>query len=79
MRKPLVPEPFCPSPVSYTHLDVYKRQAWETLTGGASPWTLKNKADWSSLDKVGAHEAPKRDYVERTLAPRCLLYTSRCV
>ena len=44
--------------------------AWETLTGGLSPWTLKNKADWSSLDKVGAHEAPKRDYVERTLAPR---------
>jgi len=49
--------------------------AWETLTGGASPWTLKNKADWSSLDKVDAHEQPKRaaveaHYVERTLAPR---------
>jgi electron-transferring-flavoprotein dehydrogenase len=44
--------------------------AWETVTGGASPWTLKNKADWSSLDKVGVHEQPKRDYVDRTLAPR---------
>ncbi|GAA4999624.1 electron transfer flavoprotein-ubiquinone oxidoreductase [Pseudoluteimonas lycopersici] len=44
--------------------------AWETVTGGLSPWTLKNKADWSSLDKVGQHEEPKRDYVERTLAPR---------
>ncbi len=44
--------------------------AWETITGGASPWTLKNKADWSSLDKLGAHEQPKRDYLERTLAPR---------
>ena len=44
--------------------------AWETVTGGASPWTLKNKADWSSLDKLGAHEQPKRDYVDRTLAPR---------
>jgi electron-transferring-flavoprotein dehydrogenase len=44
--------------------------AWETLTGGASPWTLKNKADWSSLNKLGAHEQPKRDYLERTLAPR---------
>jgi electron-transferring-flavoprotein dehydrogenase len=44
--------------------------AWETITGGLSPWTLKNKADWSSLDKVGEHEEPKRDYVERTLAPR---------
>ena len=44
--------------------------AWETLTGGASPWTLKNKADWSSLHKLGAQEEPKRDYVDRTLAPR---------
>jgi electron-transferring-flavoprotein dehydrogenase len=44
--------------------------AWETVTGGLSPWTLKNKADWSSLDRVGAHEQPKRDYVHRALAPR---------
>jgi electron-transferring-flavoprotein dehydrogenase len=44
--------------------------AWETVTGGLSPWTLKVKPDWSSLDKVGAHEAPKRDYVQRTLPPR---------
>lgn len=44
--------------------------AWETATGGLSPWTLKVKADWSSLDKIGQHEEPRRDYVERTLAPR---------
>ena len=44
--------------------------AWETATGGLSPWTLKNKADWSSLHKLGAQEEPKRDYVQRTLAPR---------
>jgi len=44
--------------------------AWETITGGLSPWTLRNKPDWSSLDKVGEHEAPKRDYLQRTLAPR---------
>ncbi|HKN78102.1 MAG TPA: electron transfer flavoprotein-ubiquinone oxidoreductase [Lysobacter sp.] len=44
--------------------------AWETATMGLSPWTLKNKADWNSLDKVGAHEEPKRDYVQRELAPR---------
>jgi electron-transferring-flavoprotein dehydrogenase len=44
--------------------------AWETLTNGASPWTLRNKADWSSLDKVGGHEQPKRDYVQRALPPR---------
>jgi electron-transferring-flavoprotein dehydrogenase len=44
--------------------------AWETATGGRSPWTLKNRPDWSSLDKLGAHEQPKRDYVPRELAPR---------
>ncbi len=44
--------------------------AWETVTAGLSPWTLKVKPDWSSLDKIGEHEAPKRDYVQRTLAPR---------
>ena len=44
--------------------------AWETVTSGLSPWTLKVKADWSTLDKIGEYEAPKRDYVQRTLAPR---------
>jgi electron-transferring-flavoprotein dehydrogenase len=43
---------------------------WETISAGHSPWTLKNHADWSSLKKVDAYEAPKKDYVERTLAPR---------
>ena len=44
--------------------------AWETLTGGRSPWTLKNKPDWSSLHKLGQQEEPKRDYVQRALPPR---------
>ncbi len=44
--------------------------AWETVTGGHSPWTLKVNADWCSLDKVGEHERPNRDYVQRDLAPR---------
>ncbi|MCY7313009.1 MAG: electron transfer flavoprotein-ubiquinone oxidoreductase [Pseudoxanthomonas sp.] len=43
---------------------------WETVTAGLSPWTLKVKPDWSSLYKVGEHEQPKRDYVQRTLVPR---------
>ncbi|MEO6064511.1 MAG: electron transfer flavoprotein-ubiquinone oxidoreductase [Lysobacterales bacterium] len=43
---------------------------WETVVGGHSPWTLKVKSDWSSINKVGEHEAPKRDYVDRTLPPR---------
>ncbi|MCW1776901.1 4Fe-4S dicluster domain-containing protein [Pantoea ananatis] len=44
--------------------------AWETLVKGASPWTLKVGADWKSLDRLGEHEQPKRDYVQRELAPR---------
>jgi len=44
--------------------------AWETITRGLSPWTLKNKPDWCSLDKIGEHESPRRDYLQRTLAPR---------
>jgi electron-transferring-flavoprotein dehydrogenase len=44
--------------------------AWETAVGGHSPWTLKVAPDWSSLDKLGEHEQPKHDYVDRTLAPR---------
>ncbi len=44
--------------------------AWETVTAGLSPWTLKNKPDWSSLEKLGEHETPKRDYVQRELPPR---------
>ena len=44
--------------------------AWETATGGHSPWTLKNHADWCSLEKIGEYESPKRDYVQRDLPPR---------
>ena len=44
--------------------------AWETATAGLSPWTWTCKADWSALDKLADAESPKRDYVERTLAPR---------
>lgn len=56
--------------------------AWETVSVGLSPWTLKNHADWSSLDKLdppatrGNHPGPdvtsKRepDWADRTLPPR---------
>jgi electron-transferring-flavoprotein dehydrogenase len=44
--------------------------AWETAIAGLSPWTLKNTPDWSSLQKLGQYEPPRRDYVERTLPPR---------
>ena len=44
--------------------------AWETVTGGHSPWTWKTKADFDSLQKLAEAEKPKRDYGERTLPPR---------
>ena len=44
--------------------------AWETAVGGHSPWTLKVTPDWSAMQKLGEHEQPRRDYVQRTLAPR---------
>ena len=44
--------------------------AWETVTAGLSPWTLKGKPDWNTLQKLAEAEKPKRDYVDRTLAPR---------
>jgi len=44
--------------------------AWEMLTGGRSPWTLKNTADWSRLRRLDAFHSPDRGWVERTLPPR---------
>lgn len=43
---------------------------FETVTAGLAPWTWRVKPDYSSLFKLGEQESPKRDYVERTLAPR---------
>ena len=41
------------------------------LTGGTSPWTLKNTADWSrSSSKLDEFTSPERHWVERTLPPR---------
>jgi electron-transferring-flavoprotein dehydrogenase len=44
--------------------------AWETLTFGVSPWTLRNSADWSRLEKLAEFTSPERHWVERTLPPR---------
>jgi electron-transferring-flavoprotein dehydrogenase len=43
---------------------------WETLTNGKSPWTLKNTADFSRLERLDEFESPDRHWVERTLPPR---------
>jgi electron-transferring-flavoprotein dehydrogenase len=44
--------------------------AWETVTAGLSPWTLRNKADHAQMQRLDAHASPKRDWVSRDLPPR---------
>lgn len=44
--------------------------AWETLSRGRSPWTLKNSADGPRLERLDEFESPERSWVERTLPPR---------
>jgi electron-transferring-flavoprotein dehydrogenase len=44
--------------------------AWETFTCGLSPWTLRNTADWSRLEKLDEFTSPERHWVERSLPPR---------
>ena len=44
--------------------------AWETLTRGKSPWTLRNKPDWCQLEKLAEYESPDRGWGDRSLAPR---------
>ncbi len=42
----------------------------ETLLKGRTPWTLKNRADWSELKRLDEYQSPDRGWVERTLQPR---------
>ncbi|HEY5101291.1 MAG TPA: electron transfer flavoprotein-ubiquinone oxidoreductase [Steroidobacteraceae bacterium] len=45
--------------------------AWETyITRGKSPWTLKNKADWSKMQRLDEYQSPDRGWAPRTLPPR---------
>ncbi len=44
--------------------------SWEMLTRGYSPWTLKNRADWSRLARLDEFDSPERGWIERTLPPR---------
>jgi electron-transferring-flavoprotein dehydrogenase len=56
----------------------FKRGLWfgianaalETLTGGALPWTLRNKAPHAALRRLEEYESPDRQWVDRSLPPR---------
>jgi electron-transferring-flavoprotein dehydrogenase len=42
----------------------------EILTRGGTPWTLRNGADASALQRLDEYASPERHWVERTLPPR---------
>ena len=44
--------------------------AFETLTGGRSPWTLRNGAAHAATERLDRFESPDRGWVERSLPPR---------
>ena len=66
------------SPVSYTHLDVYKRQVWTVILADVDQGIAEKRA--SQFGKLFQRLLPA-GYVRETFAGRsaCLLYTSRCV
>ena len=65
------------APVSYTHLDVYKRQGVEIGTLGAA---YREKLGYLPQEFGFYPEFTVQDYLEYMAALKgCLLYTSRCV
>ena len=68
------------APVSYTHLDVYKRQVQQLLQ-------VLVQAPWVRLCVVAHHQIAawihdiehRGAFIGRELREHCLLYTSRCV
>ena len=67
-------------PVSYTHLDVYKRQGrgrcHECRCKGGGSWIKRNHQFGRRCDRSQRHFAGKRNGRQTS---SCLLYTSRCV
>ncbi|MBV8853241.1 MAG: electron transfer flavoprotein-ubiquinone oxidoreductase [Sinobacteraceae bacterium] len=57
----------------------FKRGLWfgmansalEVITGGRTPWTLRNKvADYARMEQLAEYASPERHWRERTLPPR---------
>ena len=42
----------------------------ESLLKGSTPWTMRNTADWSALEKLDDYASPDRGWVDRSLPPR---------
>ena len=61
------------APVSYTHLDVYKRQVYAELPGWKADMTKMTSED-EFPEEFNAYVTFLEEQLET-----CLLYTSRCV
>ena len=65
------------APVSYTHLDVYKRQTWDTVCGYWQVELQPQSRQYTAFIFEGRNYQFKR--LLFGLVNSCLLYTSRCV
>ena len=63
----------CGPPVSYTHLDVYKRQSYDPAT------PVYAVGDTVYIEDDAYQITELRDDTVQLLPTGCLLYTSRCV
>ena len=63
--------------VSYTHLDVYKRQVYVILGYDADSFQLKGGTPWFDKALKIAQNSQNQNY--NGWSQVCLLYTSRCV
>ena len=42
----------------------------DSIFRGHVPWTMRNTADWSALEKLDEYTSPDRSWVDRSLPPR---------
>ena len=71
-----------PAPVSYTHLDVYKRQLQQQraqLQGTYQQKLQVFKADYPEMQQLKGQMDDLDKQITLELRNICLLYTSRCV
>ena len=71
----------CVKAVSYTHLDVYKRQGLPLVKFTHNPGHEDTPDDASYVQETGhpAYRADDALWLFPTVYKYCLLYTSRCV
>ena len=66
-------------PVSYTHLDVYKRQVYRPVEYMAVSDAFSTESETVLTQQQVALEEVADVFTQQVEAVTCLLYTSRCV